>query len=150
MEHNVRRQIIRSTLRQSGEVHSLPVRHQDLVGLADPGTTPRDCFADANFGMLQGMKPQPPVPTLEQLRGDCPWCWVVCERCLHRKPVAFTPLTRWGPDASSDLLRRSARCEKCGAKGGASLQHPSWFDEQVRWEKLWGTDGGGCGTIVVW
>jgi hypothetical protein len=78
------------------------------------------------------MKPEPPTPTLEQLRRDCPWCWVVCERCLHRKPVAFTPfIIRWGPDISSDILRRSARCEKCGA--GAALQHPSWFDEQVRW-----------------
>ena len=41
-----------------------------------------------------------PVPTLEQLR---PWCWLVCEHCLHRKPVAFVPLiTRRGPHASSE------------------------------------------------
>jgi hypothetical protein len=62
------------------------------------------------------MKPAPPVPTLEQLRRDCHWCWVVCERCLHRRAVAFVPLIiRWGPDTSSDALRRSARCGKCGA-----------------------------------
>ena len=39
--------------------------------------------------------------------------------------MALAPLmVRWGPDASSDLLRRSARCTYCGAKG-ADLQHPS-------------------------
>jgi hypothetical protein len=32
---------------------------------------------------------------------------------------------RWGPDASSDLLRKSARCGNCGHKGVA-LQAPSW------------------------
>jgi hypothetical protein len=84
--------------------------------------------------MLADMKQNPPAPTLEELRRNCPWCWVVYERCLHRKPVAFTPLIiRWGPDASSDLMRRSARCEKCGAKG-AALQHPGWGGERVRWE----------------
>jgi hypothetical protein len=85
--------------------------------------------------MLEDMKRDPPAPTLEELRRDCPWCWVVCERCLHRKAVAFVPfIIRWGPGASSDILRRSARCEKCGAKGGASLQHPSWAGMQVGWE----------------
>jgi hypothetical protein len=63
-----------------------------------------------------------------------PPLWVVCERCLHRKPVAFVRSSfAEGPDASSDVLRRSSRCEKCGAKG-ADLQHPSWHGEQVRWE----------------
>jgi hypothetical protein len=74
------------------------------------------------------------APTLAQLGRGWPWTWVVCERCLHRKPIAFTTLiTRWGPDASSDLIRRSARCEKCGAKG-ARLQHPRWIGMDVGWE----------------
>jgi len=39
--------------------------------------------------------------------------------------MAIAPLIiRWGGDASSDLLRRSARCTCCGSKG-ADLQHPS-------------------------
>jgi hypothetical protein len=39
--------------------------------------------------------------------------------------MALTPLIiRWGGDASSELLRRSARCMRCGQKG-ADLQHPS-------------------------
>jgi len=69
----------------------------------------------------------------EELRRDSPWCWVVCKRCLHRRPVAFVPLIiRWAPDASSGLLRRSACCAKCGAKG-AALQQPSWGGEHVNW-----------------
>jgi hypothetical protein len=39
--------------------------------------------------------------------------------------MALAPLIiRWGGDASSDILRRSARCTCCGSKG-ADLQHPS-------------------------
>ena len=39
--------------------------------------------------------------------------------------MALAPLIiRWGADASSDVLRRSARCSRCGRKG-ATLQHPS-------------------------
>ena len=69
------------------------------------------CSAGANFVILEGMERAPTIPTLEQLRRGHPWCWVVCERCLHRRPVAFVPfIIRWGPDASSDILRRSARC----------------------------------------
>jgi hypothetical protein len=40
---------------------------------------------------------------------------------------------RWGPDASSDLLRRSARCTDCDAKG-AILQHPIWTGSHVGFE----------------
>jgi hypothetical protein len=34
-------------------------------------------------------------------------------------------IIRWGPDASSDVLRQRARCTACGNLG-ATLQHPSW------------------------
>jgi hypothetical protein len=67
-------------------------------------------------------------PTLEQMRREAPWTWVNCTntKCHHRMPVAITPLIiRWGPDASSDQLRASARCAKCGRKG-ATLTGPSW------------------------
>lgn len=33
-------------------------------------------------------------------------------------------IIRWGPDASSDILRGAAVCRKCGHKG-ATLVHPS-------------------------
>ena len=43
------------------------------------------------------MKYAPAAPTLEQLRRGTPWCWVVCEKCLQRRPIAFVPLIiRWG------------------------------------------------------
>jgi hypothetical protein len=54
-------------------------------------------------------------------------------RCRRRTPMALTPLIiRWGPDASSDLFRRSARCGCCGHKG-ATLQHPSWGGREIGW-----------------
>ena len=65
-------------------------------------------------------------PTLEEMRQSAPWLWVLCRnvKCMHRAPMAITPLIiRWGGNASSDQLRASARCLKCG-KRGADLQHP--------------------------
>jgi hypothetical protein len=62
--------------------------------------------------------------TLADLRGVTPWLWVICERCQHRSPTALAPwIIRWGADASSHMLRRSARCTQCGGKG-AGLQTP--------------------------
>jgi hypothetical protein len=74
------------------------------------------------------------VPTLAELRKSSAWVWVYCEKCLHRSPVAFVPLMiRWGGDASSDKLRRCARCTACGHKG-ATLQAPGWAGEQIGFE----------------
>jgi hypothetical protein len=51
--------------------------------------------------------------------------------CTHKAPMAFVPLIiRWGPDTSSDRLRKSARCTRCGGKG-AMLMHPSYVDRIV-------------------
>ena len=56
--------------------------------------------------------------------------------CLHSTPVALVPfIIRWGPGASSDVLRRSARCTKCGRKG-ATLQHPVWAGADVGFESF--------------
>jgi hypothetical protein len=42
-----------------------------------------------------------------------PLGWLDCELCLHRKPVGYVPLIiQWGTNATSDMLRRSARCTK--------------------------------------
>jgi hypothetical protein len=108
---------------------------QDVGGSGPNLPSPRGCSDGANIVIFAGMERAPsPIPTLEQLRRGHPWCWVVCERCLHRTPIAFVPLIiRWGPDASSDVLRRSARCTKCGRKG-AVLQHPSWAGMDLGWE----------------
>jgi hypothetical protein len=55
------------------------------------------------------MKTALAAATIEQLRHGTPWCWVDCDRCLHRTPVAFVPFIRWGPDASSDKISVAKR-----------------------------------------
>jgi len=56
--------------------------------------------------------------------------------CYHRAPAAITPfVTRWGPDASSDTLRRSARCSACGARGATTML-PSWGGSLIGWRPL--------------
>jgi hypothetical protein len=61
--------------------------------------------------------------------------WVCCagHGCTHNHaPMAIAPFViRWGPEASSDMLRQSARCSKCGAKG-ATLMLPSWVSTTAR------------------
>ena len=75
----------------------------------------------------------PPPPPLAQLRKHHCWLWLNCphRQCLRRAPMALAPLIiRWGPDASSDVLRQRARCSRCGHKG-ATLQMPSWAGSEV-------------------
>ena len=58
--------------------------------------------------------------------------------CWHRSPMALVPLMiRWGFGTSSDMLRRCARCTKCGYKG-ASLTMPSAHAERgwYPWPRL--------------
>jgi hypothetical protein len=70
--------------------------------------------------------PTTPIATLADLRRVTPWLWVICARCLHRAPTALAPwIIRWGAEASSDMLRRSARCSECVGKG-ATIQIPGW------------------------
>jgi hypothetical protein len=65
------------------------------------------------------------VASLADLRGVTPWLWVICERCQHRSPTALAPwIIRWGADASSDTLRHSARCTRCGGKGATINPNP--------------------------
>ena len=65
------------------------------------------------------MKRKPgPRPTLGDLHRATPWLWLYCEKCQHHAPLACAvPVIRWGADASSDVLRRRARCTACGHKG---------------------------------
>jgi hypothetical protein len=77
-----------------------------------------------------------PVPTIGQLRSSgASWLWVY-GRCGYHAPVALAPLIiQFGPDASSDVLRATGRCPRCG-RIGISLKHPSWCTE--RGEVGWG------------
>ena len=60
------------------------------------------------------------VITLGQIHRTDPWVWLHCSNieCAHSRPVAVAPFViRWGPKASGNVLRRNARCERCGHKG---------------------------------
>lgn len=69
--------------------------------------------------------PMARVATLDQLHRPPGWLCVYCARyaplCQHRAPMALAPLIiRWGPETSGDMLRRCARCTKCGHKGATA------------------------------
>ncbi len=69
-----------------------------------------------------------PVLTLSQLHKGSLWLMAHCTRtgCNHGRPISVAwAVIRWGPDASSDVLRRNLVCEACGHRG-AVLYHPSW------------------------
>ena len=69
--------------------------------------------------------------TLAEMRKSAPWLWVYCARYNHGTPMTLAQfIIRWGPEASSDLLRKNARCIKCGHKG-ATLSHPGWGGSQT-------------------
>jgi hypothetical protein len=94
---------------------------------------PRDPHNDPPPPRRRAPKPPGPIPTLRELREGTPWVWLHCEgmTCSHKSPMALVPLMiRWGQDASSDMLRQSARCTICGRKG-TKLQHPSWGGSDV-------------------
>jgi hypothetical protein len=77
------------------------------------------------------------VPTLgEMQRTPGGWVWVYCEGqgCRHHAAMAVASLViRWGPETSSDKLRRCARCTACGRKG-ATLRRASWTDNLLGWQ----------------
>ena len=57
------------------------------------------------------------VHSLGEIRRNTPWLWLNCPACRHYRPIALAPLIiRWGPDVSSDVLRRSARCTRTKAR----------------------------------
>jgi len=78
------------------------------------------------------------IPTLGELHRSPGWVWLWCARafpyCGHRAPMALAPLViRWGPAASSNVLRQRARCT-CYGHLGATLQHPCWAGNQIGFE----------------
>lgn len=78
--------------------------------------------------------PSPPIPTLGQLHTAPRWFWLHCTnwRCAHQAPIPLAPLIiRWGPNASSDLLRTLPRCSVCGTKGAYTF-HPSYVDMDIQ------------------
>jgi hypothetical protein len=65
------------------------------------------------------------------MRESVHWTWVYCARRNHGAPMTLAQfIIRWDRDASSDMLRESARCTACGHKG-ATLSHPGWGGTRV-------------------
>ena len=107
-----------------GHAHLLKPTTAVLAGAKDDDYASGIFYADKP---IRELRPDPPRPTLAGMRQAAPWLWVWCKNvhCWHSAPMALAPLViRWGTGASSDVLRRSARCTCCGNKG-ADLQHPS-------------------------
>src|SRR5262249_44434461 len=97
------------------------ISHVGMRGRHDPHDYP---------ALIQPKPNAPVIPTLGQLLRTPYWVWLCCG-CGHGVAVALVPLMiRWGPDASSDMLRRHARCTVCGHLG-ATLQHPSWHNSST-------------------
>jgi hypothetical protein len=77
---------------------------------------------------MRSRSPPLPVPTLGDLHQPPGWATLHCNAmgCHHSARFAFAPyVIRWGWDASSDRLRQSARCSRCGGKG-ARITMASW------------------------
>jgi hypothetical protein len=97
----------------------------------------------------------PPIPTLGDLEhsagryGQPDWLWVGCKGrlptgtpCGRRTAMRLADMiSRYGPDASSDIVRRNARCSVCGGKG-AVLIAPSWNSAARGWQAFPDGDGG--------
>jgi hypothetical protein len=68
------------------------------------------------------------MPTLGELLAENEWMWIACinPKCLYSQPTMLAPLVeKYGADRSSDFLRQTAICPRCGHKG-ASLTARSW------------------------
>lgn len=75
-------------------------------------------------------KPAPPIPTLQELHETTPWIWLYCadHQCGHHIATTLAwAVIKYGPDASTNVLRENARCAVCGKKG-ALIQLPSWHN----------------------
>jgi hypothetical protein len=79
--------------------------------------------------MVKASRPPGPLPTIGELQRDAPhWCWIYCGNAFCARIYRPTAITlapyviRWGAEASSNMLRRCARCTVCGHKG-ATLSH---------------------------
>jgi len=75
----------------------------------------------------------PPIPTLAEINAPPRWFWACCfnRDCGHERPLPFAPfIIRWGPNVSSDMLRKNLKCSRCGHRGNG-IRLPSWVSLQV-------------------
>jgi hypothetical protein len=78
--------------------------------------------------MAMASYPPGPIPTMGEIQRPAPhWCWIycrnaICERISSPTAIALAPyVIRWGAEASSNMLRRCARCTICGHKGATLI-----------------------------
>jgi hypothetical protein len=100
-------------------------RQQDVGDHRRPRSNPSGYSVCTNGVMLAGVERQSQAPTLEQLRRGHPWCWVVCERCLHPRGVhpAYHPGVRT-PQAIYYGARHAAssaaaKAQACSIRAGS-------------------------------
>ena len=87
------------------------------------------------FVTVRDRRLRPPLRMRVRKKLDVHWCWIKCTRwppmrgrdCALHHPV--------GTDGWQDMLRRAARCTKCG-KRGVELQHPSWGGSDTGWTPM--------------
>jgi hypothetical protein len=70
------------------------------------------------------------VATIGEIAAEVDWVWVFCEArlptgasCGHRSAVKLADaIAIFGADASTDAIRRKARCSVCGGKGQSAIK----------------------------
>ena len=115
----------------TGQRDSMPVPSQEDLSISAARGERGKSDAQPRIQFKLTGQPARTTTTLGDLHRATPWLWLYCEKCRHSAPIACAvPVIRWGPNTSSDKLRRCARCTACGHKG-ATLQHPGWGGADV-------------------
>jgi hypothetical protein len=73
---------------------------------------------------IASMRRNPPAATLEEPRGNCRGCWVIWVRYMHRRAVAFTPLSIRG--LTGRIVRSATTAPNAARRAVQARQHPSW------------------------
>ena len=77
--------------------------------------------------------------TLRDLVSDGGWVIVNCDnvtRCGRRVATRLPAfIAKYGPRASSDVVRANAVCSVCGTRG-ATTTHPSWAGSDKGWAEF--------------
>lgn len=53
------------------------------------------------------------------------WCWLVCWRCVHRRPLVIAEAIAALGDIPMQALRDRACCTRCGHRGAETIMR-SW------------------------
>lgn len=77
--------------------------------------------------------------TLRDLVSDAGWVIINCDNVTGcgRRVATRVPefIKRYGPRASSNVVRANAVCSACGTRG-CTLTHPSWAGQDKGWAEF--------------